>query len=128
MQQLMTVCLVLAMVFSGMYFEKLKVDSQFVVCNFPNNPSAIRAAEPTEVVAHYPRTGQELRSIVGTREMKMERRNRMESFGLRLLLLMAGSFSLNLCLAFLRECGHVRYAAHSSFFIISYIHNRDGKK
>ena len=53
MRQWITLCIVFAMLFSGMYFEKLKVDSQFVACNFPDNPAVIRAAEPTAVVAHY---------------------------------------------------------------------------
>ena len=128
MRQLITLCIALAMLFSGMYFEKLKVDSQFVACNFPDNPAVIRAAEPMAVVAHYRKQSQELRSVVNSVEMNSERKNRSESLELQILILAAGLLSMCVWLAFLQKYQRLCYAAHSSFFIISYIHNRDGKK
>ena len=127
-KQLITLCIAFAMLFSGMYFEKLKVDSQFVVCNFPDNPAVIRAAEPTAVVAHYRKLSQEYRSVADTMDISTERKNRLESVELLLLLLVAGRLSLCVWLAFLRIYQRHCHAAYSSFFIISYIHNRDGKK
>ena len=127
-KQLITLCIAFAMLFSGMYFEKLKVDSQFVVCNFPDNPAVIRAAEPTAVVAHYRKLSQEYRSVADTMDISTERKNRLESVELLLLLLVAGLLSLCVWLAFLRGYQRHCHAAYSSFFIISYIHNRDGKK
>jgi len=116
------------MLFSGMYFEKLKVDSQFVACNFPDNPAVIRAAEPTAVVAHYRKLSQEYRSVANTMEISSGRKNRSESVEFQLLLLVAGLLSMCVWLAFLQGCQRLCRAAYSSFFIISYIHNRDGKK
>lgn len=127
-QQLITLCIVFAMLFSGMYFEKLKVDSQFVACNFPDNPAVIRATEPTAVVAHYRKLSREYRLAADTLEISSERKNRSESVELQLLLLVAGLLSMHVWLAFLRGYLRLSYAAYSSFFIISYIHNRDGKK
>ncbi len=127
-KQLITLCIAFAMLFSGMYFEKLKVDSQFVACNFPDNPAVIRAAEPTAVVAHYRKLSQEYRSVADTMDISTERKNRLESVELLLLLLVAGLLSLCVWLAFLRIYQRHCHAAYSSFFIISYIHNRDGKK
>lgn len=127
-KQLITLCIAFAMLFSGMYFEKLKVDSQFVACNFPDNPAVIRAAEPTAVVAHYRKLSQEYRSVADTMDISTERKNRLESVELLLLLLVAGLLSLCVWLAFLRGYQRHCHAAYSSFFIISYIHNRDGKK
>ena len=127
-KQLITLCIAFAMLFSGMYFEKLKVDSQFVACNFPDNPAVIRAAEPTAVVAHYRKLSQEYRSVADTMDISTERKNRLESVELLLLLLVAGRLSLCVWLAFLRIYQRHCHAAYSSFFIISYIHNRDGKK
>ena len=128
MRQLITLCIAFAMLFSGMYFEKLKVDSQFVACNFPDNPAVIRAAEPMAVVAHYRKQSQEYRSVANTMEMNSERKNRSESLELQILILVADLLSMCVCLAFLQEYQRLCYVAHSSFFIISYIHNRDGKK
>ena len=128
MRQWITLCIVFAMLFSGMYFEKLKVDSQFVACNFPDNPAVIRAAEPTAVVAHYRKLSQEYRSVANTMEISSGRKNRSESVELRLLLLGAGLLSMCVWLTFLQGCQRLCHAAYSSFFIISYIHNRDGKK
>lgn len=128
MRQWITLCIVFAMLFSGMYFEKLKVDSQFVACNFPDNPAVIRAAEPTAVVAHYRKLSQEYRSVANTMEISSGRKNRSEAVELQLLLLVAGLLSMCVWLAFLQGCQRLCHAAYSSFFIISYIHNRDGKK
>jgi len=127
-KQLITLCIAFAMLFSGMYFEKLKVDSQFVACNFPDNPAVIRAAEPTAVVAYYRKLSQEYRSVADTMDISTERKNRLESVELLLFLLVAGLLSLCVWLAFLRIYQRHCHAAYSSFFIISYIHNRDGKK
>ena len=128
MRQLITLCIALAMLCSGMYFEKLKVDSQFVACNFPDNPAVIRAAEPTAVVAYYRKLSQEYRSVANTTDISTERKNRLESIELLLLLLVAGLLSLCVWLAFLRIYQRHCHAVYSRFFIISYIHNRDGKK
>ena len=109
MRQWITLCIVFAMLFSGMYFEKLKVDSQFVACNFPDNPAVIRAAEPTAVVAHYRKLSQEYRSVANTMEISSGRKNRSESVELQLLLLVAGLLSM---------CGWHSYRAASVFVML----------
>lgn len=91
-KQLITLCIAFAMLFSGMYFEKLKVDSQFVACNFPDNPAVIRAAEPTAVVAYYQKLSQESRSVANTIDTSTERKNRLESVELLLFYWWQDSF------------------------------------
>lgn len=127
-RQLITLCLAIAMLFSGMYFEKLKVDSQFVACKFPENPATIRAAEPMEVVAHFRRDKEEYRSIAHLMERETEIRNKLNSVVDIALLFVAILLFLTVLQAFLREYRRLDHAAYSSVIIVSYIHKRDGKK
>lgn len=127
-RQLITLCLAIAMLFSGMYFEKLKVDSQFVACNFPENPSMICAAEPSEVVAHFRKDKEEYRSIANLMERESESRTRSNSLMNMVLLYVAVLLFLTTLRAFLMEYRRLDDAAFGSILIVSYIHKRDGKK
>lgn len=127
-RQLITLCLAIAMLFSGMYFEKLKVDSQYVACNFPEDPSMICAKEPLEVVAHFRREKEEYRSVAHLMERETEIRNKLNSVVDIVLLFVAILLFLTVLQAFLREYRRLDHAAYSSVTIVSYIHKRDGKK
>lgn len=127
-RQLITLCLAIAMLFSGMYFEKLKVDSQYVACNFPEDPSMISATEPLEVVAHFRKDKEEYRSVANLLERENEFRNKSNLLLNIALLFVAVFLFLTTLQAFLREYRRLDHAAYSSVIIVSYIHKRDGKK
>lgn len=128
LRQIMTICLAIAMLFSGMFFGRLKVTSYFAEANFPENPAVIRVAEPEAVVAHIQKEKEEYRSISNIMERKYEKESRTGSRVNQLLLLVVLLLSMIFLFVFLWEYQILGNAISFIFIIISYIHKKDGEK
>lgn len=128
LRQIMTICLTIAMLFSGMFFGRLKVTSYFAESNFPKNPAVIRVAEPEAVVAHFQKEKEEYRSISNIMERKYENESRTGSRINQLLILVVLLLSMIFLFVFLWEYQFLGDAISFIFTIISYIHNKDGEK
>lgn len=123
-----TICLAIAMLFSGLYFERLKITSYFAESNFPGTMSVIREAEPTAVVAHVRREKEEYRSIFHSQERKSEKTDLMETLIAQCMIFCVCFLSMMILFVFLWE--YLILGNIESFIIkmISYIHEKDGDK
>lgn len=126
--QVITVCLAIAMLFTGMYFERLKITSYFAEANFPENTAVIRVADPEMVVAHVRQEKEEYRSLLQSQERKSARTDFLGVMIEQCLLLLSYILSMAVLFVFLWEYRILGNIKSFIFKIISYIHEKDGDK
>lgn len=127
-RQIITICLAMAMLISGLHFDSLKVTSYFAESNFPKNSGVIREADPLAVVAHIREGKEEYRSVSNVVERKYEKESRTDARGNLFLPAFTIALSMFLLAAFLKECEILGNAISFIFIIVSYIHEQDGEK
>lgn len=126
-RQIITICLAMAMLISGLHFDSLKVTSYFAESNFPKNSGVIREADPLTVVAHLREGKEEYRSVSNVVERKNEKENRTDLRG-NLFCFPAIALFITLLAVFLKEYQILGNALSFIFIIVSYIHEQDGEK
>lgn len=127
-RQIITICLAMAMLISGLHFDSLKVTSYFAESNSPKNSGVIREADPLTVVAHLREGKEEYRSVSNVVERKNERESRSDFRGNLFLVIPAIALFIILLAVFLKEYQILGNALSFIFIIVSYMHEQDGKK